>query len=163
MSSRCTSRPNKMKSFLVLLAVTVGPTAAWVYTENTDASVSIVVNTFTKYQTMIGGGCSGAFGIACQQFGSVGLSPANQDLVRLCSTRILVDYRSCAMALDPPPSTNPVTWSLFCEGLAHRPQPDHSIIPGTEMIHVNSSSLRPRCNTTPTSSSMRMRGRRQGL
>ena len=70
-----------MKSLLVLLAASASPAAAWVYTENTDASVSIVVNTFTKYQTMIGGGCSGAFGIACQQFGSVGLSPANQDLV----------------------------------------------------------------------------------
>lgn len=30
---------------------------------------------------MVGGGCSGAFGIACQQFGSVGLSPANQQIV----------------------------------------------------------------------------------
>lgn len=64
-----------------LLAAVAGASAQWAYTENTDTSVSIVVNAFTKYQTMIGGGCSGAFGIACQQFGSAGLSPANQDLV----------------------------------------------------------------------------------
>lgn len=36
---------------------------------------------------MIGGGCSGAFGVACQQFGSEGLSPANQPKV----TQILFD------------------------------------------------------------------------
>lgn len=65
---------------LLVLAVT-GASAQWAYTENTDNAVSIVVNGFTKYQTMIGGGCSGAFGIACQQFGSAGLSAANQEIV----------------------------------------------------------------------------------
>lgn len=71
-----------MKVFL-LLATAIGSSSAWTYTypENNDTSVSIVVNAFTKYQKMIGGGCSGAFGIACQQFGSVGLSPSNQELV----------------------------------------------------------------------------------
>lgn len=75
-----------MRSPLILLAAT-GASAQWSYTENTDASVSVVVNGFIKYQEMIGGGCSGAFGIACQQFGGVGLSPANQELV----TQILFD------------------------------------------------------------------------
>jgi glucosylceramidase len=67
----------------LLLATAIGSSSAWTYTytENTDTSVSIVVNAFKKYQEMIGGGCSGAFGIACQQFGSVGLSPGNQELV----------------------------------------------------------------------------------
>ena len=50
-------------------------------TENDDFSAAIVVNSYVKYQTMIGGGCSGAFGIACQQFGSANLSAANQQIV----------------------------------------------------------------------------------
>lgn len=50
-------------------------------TGNTDFSAAIVVNSYVTYQTMIGGGCSGAFGIACQQFGADGLSAANQQLV----------------------------------------------------------------------------------
>lgn len=58
----------------------------WSYSQKEDP-VSISVNAFTKFQTMIGGGCSGAFGIACNQFGSAGLSPANQELV----TQILYD------------------------------------------------------------------------
>ncbi|KAK5134349.1 hypothetical protein LTR08_006529 [Meristemomyces frigidus] len=65
----------------LLLAGAVGASAQWSYTENTDNKVSVVVNGYQKYQTMIGGGCSGAFGIACNQFGSVGLSPANQEIV----------------------------------------------------------------------------------
>ena len=60
----------------------------WTYDPgNIDTSVSITIDASTKYQTMIGGGCSGAFGIACQQFGSVGLSSDNQQAV----TRILFD------------------------------------------------------------------------
>ena len=51
------------------------------YTDGIDTSVSIAVNGLIKYQEMIGGGCSGAFGVACDQFGRFGLSPANQDLV----------------------------------------------------------------------------------
>ena len=61
----------------------------WTYSdaEYTNIPISIVVNTYAKYQTMIGGGCSGAFGIACQQFGSVCLSPHNSEIV----TQILFD------------------------------------------------------------------------
>lgn len=70
-----------MRSSLLALATAVGSALAWTYEENTDTSVAIVVNAFTKYQVMIGGGCSGAFGIACQQFGSVNLSVANQQAV----------------------------------------------------------------------------------
>jgi glucosylceramidase len=58
----------------------------WSYIQQ-EPPVAITVDAKTKYQTMIGGGCSGAFGIACQQFGSVGLSPANQEAV----TQILFD------------------------------------------------------------------------
>ena len=70
--------------FLVPLLTAVAGSSAYSYTsytDNIDTSVAIVVNAFQKYQEMIGGGCSGAFGIACQQFGSVGLSPANQQAV----------------------------------------------------------------------------------
>ena len=61
----------------------------WTYSDPqyTNEGISISVNAHAKYQTMIGGGCSGAFGIACQQFGSVGLSPENSDLV----TKVLFD------------------------------------------------------------------------
>mgnify|MGYP001940425939 CR=1 FL=1 len=55
----------------------------WTYEDPTltREGVSISVNPNIKYQIMIGGGCSGAFGIACQQFGSVGLSEENSELV----------------------------------------------------------------------------------
>jgi len=68
-----------MKSLIVFVAAT--GCSAWSYTPNTTYSASISVNALQKYQTMIGGGCSGAFGIACQQFGSAGLSMAKQDIV----------------------------------------------------------------------------------
>ncbi|KAI9693598.1 MAG: hypothetical protein M1822_002869 [Bathelium mastoideum] len=51
------------------------------YTAGINTSVSVTVNGFVKYQEMIGGGCSGAFGVACDQFGRYGLSPDNQQLV----------------------------------------------------------------------------------
>lgn len=66
---------------LLSLAACTSSQIIYDYTENTDTSVQIVVNAYIKYQEMIGGGCSGAFGIACQQFGGAGLSPANQELV----------------------------------------------------------------------------------
>lgn len=77
----------RIMSLLSVLLIAVAAQAQMVYNEDTDNTASIVVNAFTKHQTMIGGGCSGAFGIACQQFGSAGLSPANQDRV----TQILFD------------------------------------------------------------------------
>lgn len=75
-----------------LLAFIYATTASaqwWTYTDPayTNTPISIVINPYIKYQTMIGGGCSGAFGIACQQFGSVGLSPENSEAV----TQILFD------------------------------------------------------------------------
>lgn len=76
--------------WIFLLTAATGATAQWyTYTDPayTNTPISIVVNTYIKYQTMIGGGCSGAFGIACQQFGSVGLSAENSDEV----TQILFD------------------------------------------------------------------------
>jgi len=69
-----------LKAINLLLTVATGA-QAWSYNPDTSSTASITVNAFEKYQTMIGGGCSGAFGIACQQFGSAGLSPPNQDLV----------------------------------------------------------------------------------
>ena len=51
------------------------------YTDGIDTTVSVVVTTGIKYQEMIGGGCSGAFGVACDQFGRNGLSPQNQQAV----------------------------------------------------------------------------------
>jgi glucosylceramidase len=72
--------------FLVVAAL-ASRAAAWTYTTNTTYSVTIDIDAAQKYQTMIGGGCSGAFNIACQQFGSIGLSPENQELV----TQILFD------------------------------------------------------------------------
>ena len=51
------------------------------YTNGINTFASIVVTTGIKYQEMIGGGCSGAFGVACDQLGRKGLSPANSELV----------------------------------------------------------------------------------
>lgn len=77
----------KTGHFFFVGAVVAGSCSAWSYTSNTTYSASISINAHQTHQTMIGGGCSGAFGIACQQFGSVGLSPANQETV----TQILFD------------------------------------------------------------------------
>ncbi|KAJ4377181.1 hypothetical protein N0V83_000004 [Neocucurbitaria cava] len=52
----------------------------WAYTQN-ESVVRVSVNAGVQYQTMIGGGCSGAFGVACDQTGAHGLSPTNQQLV----------------------------------------------------------------------------------
>ncbi|KAI9709699.1 MAG: hypothetical protein M1820_003101 [Bogoriella megaspora] len=65
---------------LAVAAADVAP-ASLNYTNGVDTTVSITVNSFVKYQEMIGGGCSGAFGVACDQFGRNGLSPANQQTV----------------------------------------------------------------------------------
>lgn len=67
-----------------LLLTAVGATAQrWTYQNPSlmTEGVSISINPDVKDQTMVGGGCSGAFGIACQQFGSVGLSPERSELV----------------------------------------------------------------------------------
>lgn len=69
-----------MMKTLYILGFAAG-TLAWNYTSNQTYSATGSVNAGQKYQTMIGGGCSGAFNIACQQFGSVGLSPEKQEIV----------------------------------------------------------------------------------
>jgi glucosylceramidase len=52
----------------------------WTYTHN-DTTVRVSINAAVRHQTMIGGGCSGAFNVACDQTGAHGLSPTNQQLV----------------------------------------------------------------------------------
>src|SRR4051812_23878402 len=52
----------------------------WEYVQN-DPPVQITIKADVQHQTMYGGGCSGAFGVACDQTGGHGLSPANQQLV----------------------------------------------------------------------------------
>ena len=75
-----------MKLIVALLLATgivasdIAP-AQFNYTQGIDTSVFVSVNGFIKYQEMIGGGCSGAFGVACDQFGRYGLSPTNQQAV----------------------------------------------------------------------------------
>ena len=78
-----------MRVFIFLATAACVKAQWWTYhdAEYTNTPISIVVNTYMKYQTMIGGGCSGAFGIACQQFGPVGLSPQNSETV----TQVLFD------------------------------------------------------------------------
>jgi glucosylceramidase len=73
-------------AFSVHLAL-LGQSSAWNYTPSSKYAANIKINARQTYQTMIGGGCSGAFGVACQQFGSLGLSPENQQRV----TQILFD------------------------------------------------------------------------
>ena len=72
---------------MLRLLATVTCASAWSYTQNFTSNFSITIDPTVQYQRMIGGGCSGAFNIACQQFGSVGLSPAKQQEV----TQILFD------------------------------------------------------------------------
>ena len=52
----------------------------WAYTQK-EPPVKVNVDATIRHQTMIGGGCSGAFGVACDQTGSKGLSASNQQLV----------------------------------------------------------------------------------
>ncbi|KAI0604671.1 Glycoside hydrolase family 30 protein [Pyrenophora tritici-repentis] len=52
----------------------------WSYPMNQTA-VQVTINGNVRYQKMTGGGCSGAFGVACDQTGQRGLSAANQQLV----------------------------------------------------------------------------------
>jgi glucosylceramidase len=52
----------------------------WAYGQD-EPAVRVSVNAAIRHQTMIGGGCSGAFGVACDQTGAQGLSPSNQQLV----------------------------------------------------------------------------------
>ncbi|KAH4806517.1 hypothetical protein HBH61_146310 [Parastagonospora nodorum] len=52
----------------------------WAYTQD-EPPVQVSVNAGVRHQKMIGGGCSGAFGVACDQTGARGLSPENQQLV----------------------------------------------------------------------------------
>ncbi|ORY03134.1 glycoside hydrolase family 30 protein [Clohesyomyces aquaticus] len=73
-----------MASFLALLgasAVTAQYVPVpWAYVQK-EPPVQVSVNGAVRHQTMMGGGCSGAFGVACDQTGSQGLSPENQQLV----------------------------------------------------------------------------------
>ncbi|EEA19700.1 hypothetical protein TMatcc_009845 [Talaromyces marneffei ATCC 18224] len=73
-----------MRHSIPILAV-LGRASAWSYSQTLSANIQ--VNAFQKYQEMIGGGCSGAFGWACQQFPTTGLTPENQEEV----TKILFD------------------------------------------------------------------------
>jgi hypothetical protein len=58
--------PTNMRSFTFLAAVPCALAQSYSYDPaGIDTHVSIRVNGHNKYQTMIGGGCSGAFGIAC--------------------------------------------------------------------------------------------------
>jgi O-glycosyl hydrolase len=82
------------RSALPLLAI-LASTLAWNYPHGFDNTAVIHVNGQRKYQQMVGGGCSGAFGGACQQFGSDGLSAENQQKV----TEILFDENVGALTL----------------------------------------------------------------
>ena len=85
-----------LRALTALIAATTVSAQWYTYQdpEYTNDAISIVVNAYTTYQTMVGGGCSGAFGIACQQFGSVGLSNENQERV----TQILFDENIGALS-----------------------------------------------------------------
>ncbi|KNG51024.1 glycoside hydrolase family 30 protein [Stemphylium lycopersici] len=52
----------------------------WSYVQK-EPPIKVEVNAKVRHQAIIGGGCSGAFGVACDQTGSQGLSPSNQQLV----------------------------------------------------------------------------------
>lgn len=89
LASGAATMASMVKTYLLLHAVGSATAQRWTYPNSalTSEGVSITTDPSVKYQTMIGGGCSGAFGIACQQFGSAGLSREFSELV----TQILCD------------------------------------------------------------------------
>jgi hypothetical protein len=56
-----------MKTYTILAGISSAYAQSYTYNPaGIDTHVSIQVNGHNKHQTMIGGGCSGAFGIACK-------------------------------------------------------------------------------------------------
>ena len=56
-----------MKAYTFLAGISCACAQSYSYDPaGIDTHVSIKVNGHNKHQTMIGGGCSGAFGIACK-------------------------------------------------------------------------------------------------
>lgn len=56
-----------MKAYTFLTGISCAYAQSYsYYPAGIDTHVSIKVNGHNKHQTMIGGGCSGAFGIACK-------------------------------------------------------------------------------------------------
>lgn len=56
-----------MKTYVLLAGISSAAAQSYSYDPiGIDTRVSISVNGHNKHQTMIGGGCSGAFGIACK-------------------------------------------------------------------------------------------------
>ncbi|KAM0700409.1 hypothetical protein Q7P35_012130 [Cladosporium inversicolor] len=85
-----------MKAYNLLADISCACAQSYTYDPaGSDTHVSIKVNGHNKHQTMIGGGCSGAFGIACDQFGAAGLSPTNQQEV----TKTLFDENIGALSI----------------------------------------------------------------
>jgi len=85
-----------MKAYTIFAGITCACAQSYSYDPaGIDIHVSIQVNGHNKHQTMIGGGCSGAFGIACDQFGAAGLSYDNQQEV----TKTLFDENIGALSV----------------------------------------------------------------
>lgn len=73
-----------MKGTAVLSLASGAAAQYWTYTPTgINTNVTINVNGAETHQTMMGGGCSGAFGSASNLFGAAGLSPAkSQEVVK---------------------------------------------------------------------------------
>lgn len=84
-----------MKQSIPPVLAILARASAWSYTQDFDNTASVHINALHKYQEMIGGGCSGAFGGACQLFGANGLSPENSQKV----TQLLFDENMGALTL----------------------------------------------------------------
>lgn len=67
-----------MKAYTFLAGISCACAQSYSYDPaGIDTHVSIQVNGHNKHQTMIGGGCSGAFGIACKSIKCCNNSSSN--------------------------------------------------------------------------------------
>ena len=143
-----------MKTFALLAGISSACAQSYSYDPaGIDTHVSIKVNGHNKHQTMIGGGCSGAFGIACK---SIQTSVTSKLQIR--HDGIANPYPSSDQAINSAPQVSPTTinkkspkrsstrtsapypssatsFNQHPKGPssapAHQPQPDLSTTPGT--------------------------------
>ncbi|KAI7426756.1 hypothetical protein KC368_g18245, partial [Hortaea werneckii] len=123
-----------MKYLLALSAATGALSQDWVIpSDGIDTEVALTVNGYDKHQTMIGGGCSGAFGVACDQFGASGLSPENQQKV----TQYLFDENLGGLSILRNIITSTQSGSILRDCPATPSSPVNYTWDGSDVCQVN--------------------------
>ncbi|KAI6898131.1 glycoside hydrolase [Hortaea werneckii] len=123
-----------MKYLLALSAATGALSQDWVIpSDGINTEVALTVNGYDKHQTMIGGGCSGAFGVACDQFGASGLSPENQQKV----TQYLFDENLGGLSILRNIITSTQSGSILRDCPATPSSPVNYTWDGSDVCQVN--------------------------